>query len=243
LLIHGLAGGAHEWRATAKHLVSSHRVLAFDQRGHGLSDKPSGNYSRDTYVRDAIKVVEQLALGPVVLIGQSMGGVNAMLVAARRQDLARALIMIEATPARNPTAAHDIKAWLHTWPARFPTREEALAFFGGSSQRSRAWVEGLEVLEDGSGLCPRFRPDDMVDSISDLAERDYWGDWSRTDCPTLVIVGDSGSVPSDALDEMRRRKPSLRLVRVNNAGHDVHLDQPGSVAKTVQICARRWVRI
>jgi len=138
LLVHGLAGGAHEWRATAKLLVSSHRVLAFDQRGHGFSSKPSGNYSRDAYVGDVIQVIEQLSLAPLVLIGQSMGGLNAMLVAARRPDLVRGLIMIEATPDRDPTVIGDIQVWLNKWPERFQTQEEALAFFGGSSPSSRA---------------------------------------------------------------------------------------------------------
>ncbi len=232
LLIHGLAGAAHEWRALAKLLTASHRVFAFDQRGHGFSAKTPGKYSRDAYVRDAIRIIERLlSLGPLVLVGQSMGGLNATLVAARRPELVRGLVIIEAAPARCPTIAQEIRDLLDKWPSHFRTREEALTFFGGDSRYARAWVEGLE---ESDGFRARFRKEDMVESIADLAVHDYWDDWDRIACPTLVVVGTRGSTGSGVLDEMTRRKPWIHLERVENAGHDVHLDQPEAVGKAVQ---------
>ncbi|HZR43845.1 MAG TPA: alpha/beta hydrolase [Ktedonobacteraceae bacterium] len=74
LLLHGLARRANEWRETAYWLIEHHHVFALDQRGHGVSDKATRDYSRDAYVNDVISVIEQLELHPVILIGQSMGG-------------------------------------------------------------------------------------------------------------------------------------------------------------------------
>src|SRR5271166_2589589 len=97
LLLHGLCGCADEWRATAAWLRDEHHVFALDQRGHGSSKKAVKDYTLEAYATDAIAAIEHLQEGPMTLIGQSMGGVHALIAAARRPDLCRALIVIEAT--------------------------------------------------------------------------------------------------------------------------------------------------
>lgn len=84
LLLHDLAGRANEWHSTAQWLIHQGHVFALDQRGHGQSEKGLDDYSRDAYIQDVIAVIKQFHLAPVLLIGQSMGGQNAFLVAARR---------------------------------------------------------------------------------------------------------------------------------------------------------------
>ena len=74
LLLHGLAGHAGEWSETATWLTGNHRALALDQRGHGLSTHAPKDVSREAHVADVAFVIDQLNLGPVVLIGQSLGG-------------------------------------------------------------------------------------------------------------------------------------------------------------------------
>jgi len=114
LLLHGLAGRGNEWHDTANRLTQHGHVFALDQRGHGRSAKGLDDYSRDVYVDDAVAVIEQLQLAPTLLIGQSMGGLNAFLVAARRPDLVRALIVVEARPSLSPSAQSDVEKWLNS---------------------------------------------------------------------------------------------------------------------------------
>jgi pimeloyl-ACP methyl ester carboxylesterase len=125
LILHGLAGQAMEWRNSASWLVRHGRVLALDQRGHGRSDRNLAGASRGAYVADAINLIEHLGLSRVVLIGQSMGGVNAYLVAARRSDLVRALIVIEAGVAKGDRERiNSTIRWLTKWPVPFDSFEE-----------------------------------------------------------------------------------------------------------------------
>jgi pimeloyl-ACP methyl ester carboxylesterase len=225
LLLHGLAGRANEWRSTARWLSHRHRVLALDQRGHGMSDKGVPDYSRGAYVDDVVAVIERLGLGPAVLVGQSMGGLNAFLVAARRPDLVRALVVVEASPGGpNPQVPERVGAWLDSWPVPFPTLADAKAFFGGDTLSAQTWLEVLEEHPDG--YRPLFRREDMVSSMADTAERDYWGEWSRVRCPALVVVGERGFVPQDDVAEMARRVASARGALVPEAGHDLHLERP-----------------
>jgi pimeloyl-ACP methyl ester carboxylesterase len=104
LLLHGLAGDAREWEGTAAWLTESARVLALDTRGHGDSERRPEDVSTAARVADVITAIEQLQLEPVILIGQSLGGVTAMLVAAERPELVRALIVADASPAAGDEA-------------------------------------------------------------------------------------------------------------------------------------------
>jgi pimeloyl-ACP methyl ester carboxylesterase len=105
LLLHGLAGDAQEWDETAEWLSERCRVLALDARGHGDSERRPDDVSTAACVADVVFAIEQLQLAPVILIGQSLGGVTAMLVAAERPELMRALIVADASPAAGDDAA------------------------------------------------------------------------------------------------------------------------------------------
>jgi len=225
LLLHGLAGRANEWRSAAVWMAEGYRVLALDQRGHGMSDKGLRDYSRKAYVDDVVAVIQRLGLGPVVLVGQSMGGLNAFLAAARRPDLVRALVVVEASPGDPvPEVPERVGAWLDSWPVPFPTLADARAFFGGDTLYAQTWLEVLE--EHPEGYRPQFRREDMLASVSDIAERDYWDEWDRVRCPTLGVGGARGYVAEDELREMARRIPSGSYARIPEAGHDLHLERP-----------------
>lgn len=224
LLVHGLAGRGNEWRSTAEWLRRAHRVFALDQRGHGQSEKPTGDYSRDAYVRDLIGVIERLQPRPALLIGQSMGGINAFLAAARRPDLVRGLIAVEASPAANPSAQRNARTWLEGWPLPFPTLADAKAFFGGDTLYAQTWLEVLEERPDG--YWPQFDIESMAQSMADVVAGDHWDEWERVRCPTLVVGGANSFVPQEELREMVQRNPHARFAQIADAGHDLHLEQP-----------------
>lgn len=112
VLLHGLAGCAEEWAETALALTREYRVLAPDQRGHGRSERRPQDVSRGAYVTDVAMWIEQFEAAPAVLVGQSLGGHTALLLAARRPDLVSALVVVEATPAANPAARDGVRRWL-----------------------------------------------------------------------------------------------------------------------------------
>lgn len=222
VLLHGLAGHAKEWVETASWLVASHRVLAPDARGHGASERRPSDVSRAVHVADVELWLENLDLGPVLLVGQSFGGHTAFLVASRRPDLVNGLVVVEATPEAAPHVADDMEQWLESWPVPFPSREAALAFFGDDTLWG-AWTAGLAVAADG--LRPRFDIEVMIASLEELAERDYWKEWSGVRCRTLVVRAENG-VPREAALRMIQLQPRATLVEITDAQHDVHLEQP-----------------
>jgi pimeloyl-ACP methyl ester carboxylesterase len=223
VLAHGLAGHAGEWDGTAEWLGRAHRVVAPDARGHGRSERRPGDVSRTACVDDLAHWIELLGIAPAVVIGQSLGGHTAFLLAARRPELVRALVVAEAAPPADPDAPATVEAWLRSWPLPFASRREALGFFGDTTW-GRAWTDGLERRTDG--LWPAFDADVMVASLAETSQRDYWDEWRRISCPTLVVrAGDEG-VPAELVDRMVAEAQNASSAVVPDAGHDLHLYQP-----------------
>ncbi|MGX2995686.1 alpha/beta fold hydrolase [Streptomyces sp. JNUCC 64] len=225
VLLHGLAGHAGEWDVIARGLSPRHRVVAVDQRGHGASERRPGDVSRAAYVADVVAVVERLGLERPVLVGQSLGGHTALLAAAAHPGLFRGLVLVEAGPGGpSPGVQKEIGGWLDSWPRPFPSREAAVAFFGGGPV-GEGWAAGL-VERDG-GWWPGFEREVMVGSLAENARRSFWDEWSRVDCPTLAVLGQSGIIPPRDVDGMFRRRPAATVaLSVPGTGHDVHLERP-----------------
>jgi pimeloyl-ACP methyl ester carboxylesterase len=229
LFLHGLAGHAGEWDATAVAIGRSHRVLALDQRGHGRSERRPAQLTRSAYVADVAAVVNALRASPVVLVGQSLGGHTAMLTAARYPRLVRALVVVDAWPGGDPAAPWEIGDWLASWPVPFPSYAAAVRFFGGGD-RGRAWADGLTQGVDG--WRPRFVPELLVESLRESSAEPFWADWRAIRCPTLVVRAGQGVVPPAQARLMLDRLPGTELVELPDAGHDLHLERP-----------REWHRI
>jgi pimeloyl-ACP methyl ester carboxylesterase len=221
--LHGLGGYAREWDETASWL-RSHRVVAPEQRGHGRSERSPADLSPQAFVEDAEMWARELGLAPTVLVGQSLGGLTAILLAAERPDLVRGLVVIEATPAADPGAPARLRAWLDSWPVPFASRRDAADFFGREGAGPDTWAAGLDERPDG--LWPSFDPEVLVAILAKASGRSYREDWARISCPALVVRGRRGWMAEDETRQMLDELPGARLAEIPDAGHDVHLDQP-----------------
>lgn len=229
LLLHGLAGHLGEWDdLTTRLLADGHRVVRYDARGHGASTRTPADMTRAAAVRDAVTVLTELSLPPAILLGQSLGGLTALLTTAAHPALVTSLILVEAGPAgRNPELPAQMAGWLDSWPVPFPSRPEATAFLG-----HEAWADGLDWREDGGHA--RVDRDTMVAAVRELATEDYWAQWARVSCPTLVVRGEKGTMPAGEATEMRTRRPAdTQVTVVPEAGNDVHLDRPEALHEAV----------
>jgi len=231
ILLHGLCGHAGEWAATASWLSKSHRVVVPEQRGHGRSDRNPADVSRTAFVDDAVMWVEQLGLAPAVLVGHSLGGHTAFLLATRRPDLVRGLVVAEATPQVDPEASARVRAWLEAWPVPFTSHEQAIRFFGGNTLRAQVWLSGLE--QRNVEFWPRFDTSVMLGALNEIACRSYWDEWGRIRCPVLVVRAQHG-VPAEDTQRMVELLRHARLVEIEKSGHDIHLDQPQRWRETLQ---------
>jgi esterase len=200
------------------------RVVALDQRGHGDSDHAK-TYTRDDYLSDLNSLFAHLALNkPVVMLGNSLGGVNAYQFAARRPELVRALV-IEDIGA----VIGDDTSFALPWRGVYETREALV---------QRVGIRFLPYLEPSfrqtaEGWRLAFDPRDTVASQNSL-NGDHWKDWLASDCPALLIRGKDSRVTSQVhMEQMASRRPNTRL-EVLDGGHVIHMDNPTGVAHAVK---------
>lgn len=97
VLLHALGERGSDWKLVTERLAESFQVITLDLRGHGDSDWP-GDYSFRVMCDDVIGFLDNLDLGPAVVIGHSMGGVIAYLVAIHRSDLVEKLVIEDVSP-------------------------------------------------------------------------------------------------------------------------------------------------
>ncbi|MGW2893122.1 alpha/beta fold hydrolase [Streptomyces sp. NPDC001212] len=222
LALHGHFGEGRTFARLAQDLGDHWRIIALDQRGHGYSGRPA-DFSRSGYVQDAASLLEDLGLSGTVVLGHSLGGVNAYQLAARHPHLVRALI-IEDIGAE----VDDDLSFSLAWPHRAPTRAGLLDGLGASASYL---TDAVREYADGWGLA--FSPHDMNTSQQQL-NGDHWNDWLASDCPALLIRGSRSLVLSAGhAKDMVARRPRTHLTELP-AGHTVHETDPAGFATAVR---------
>jgi 2-(acetamidomethylene)succinate hydrolase len=94
IFLHPSSGYGRMWQDTTAHLPADYNVYALDQRGHGDSSRPDGEYSAGELARDLKLFTDKLGLRRVIVAGHSLGGRVALCFAAAHPDLTAALIMV-----------------------------------------------------------------------------------------------------------------------------------------------------
>lgn len=233
LCLHGLAGHAGEWADTAAALADCARVVAFDARGHGGSERVPADVSRHVHVADAVSVIEALTEAPVVAVGQSLGGQTALLLTAERPDLVRGLVVVEASPDSGDGRAFlHVEKSLRSWPVPFASRSAAVSYFASRGFAAGPWADGLEQRDDG--WWPRFDVDVLVETLREADRRTYWDQWESIRCPILIVRGANGTLPPDHARLLTERARNAKLIEIEDASHDVHLEQPQKWANALR---------
>jgi esterase len=226
LALHGHYGCARMFAELAKTLSPKWRVIAIDQRGHGWSDKPD-DYTREAYVNDLIGIIDTLNLAPIIVLGHSLGGINAFQFAARFPGAVRAMI-VEDIGANNS----DCPTYIFDGPARFDSITQLLDFLKSKDlENDPYFLASLIEYPDGWGF--QFRYDHMFNS-QQLLHGDWTEDWLASICPALLLHGHKSWVlKTDHAREMTKIRPDTRLVEFPNSGHTIHDDAPEEFSKAV----------
>jgi pimeloyl-ACP methyl ester carboxylesterase len=178
------------------------------------------------WARPATRQPWPLEFAEVDLVGQSMGAHTALLVAARRPDLIRRLVLLEGGVGGGGANGYPARLgqWFASWPVPFPDRESAVSFLG-STATARAWAQDLEMRDDG--YWPRFDPDILESAITAVADQARWTEWGQITAPTLMVLAERSAIDPDEVQRMQAARAQVGHVVVPDCGHDVHLDQPG----------------
>lgn len=229
VMIHGAQGDQTMFAGLAPTLATSFRVLTFDQRGSGLSEKPDMDYSIAMLADDTAALMDHLGLSPAHVIGVSMGGMIAQELALRHPRKVRALVL-GCTTAGGPK---EIRAEGNALAAAYSTAPMSAEERGAALARaafSKGYLERHPEIIPAMIEARRQRPIDPIalgHRMKALHEHDTYDRLPKINCPTLIITGkDDALIAWENSRILAERIPGSTLVLLEPAGHCFWLEQP-----------------
>jgi pimeloyl-ACP methyl ester carboxylesterase len=253
LLLHGLASTCHIWDLVAPLLAEDFRVVALDQRGHGLSAQVEDGFDFATVSGDAAAFIGFLGWDRPVIAGHSWGADVALELAAAHPELASGLIFVDggtiepsARPGWTPEQAREDMAppiFSGFTPEMMRSRVKEGARFGPNPSETvvEAVLANFRVLEDGT-IQSQLRRENHLRIIDALWDHQPSQLYPTLQCPVLMLPARQSR--PDALDRRFRREeamamaasllPVSKTVWLENSIHDVPLQRPELVANTIR---------
>lgn len=229
ILLHGLMTNGSCWTNLALTLEKEYDVIMPDARGHGKSGVPEYGYQYIDHANDVAGLISALGLPPLVLLGHSMGGMTAAVVASRKPNLLHGLILADPT-FLSPKVQHEVHesdvADQHRKILKMSLDEIVAEAQGRHPNRS------LETLE----LFARARLQTSIKAFDVLTppNPDYKQLVKKIDVPSLLIYGDTGVVSADVAEELQHFNSRFKVEQIREAGHALHLDQPERFSTVVK---------
>ena len=242
ILLHGGAQNAHTFDTVA--LALQRPLLALDLPGHGHSDpSPNPSSSLENNANDVARALEQLTSTPLPLVGMSLGGLTALVVAHEHPELVRRLALIDITPGVNEKKAHHITDFVNG-PASFSNFDEMLARTmehnptRSESSLRRGILHNALERDDGTWVWRHQRSAQLRSDPP--AAGVLWSTLAALTMPVMLVraMGPGSVVDDDDESEFLRRRPDARIVHVGESGHSVQGDQPLVLAAVLdEFCA------
>jgi pimeloyl-ACP methyl ester carboxylesterase len=230
VFLHYWGGSSSTWKHVTRRLASSYRTIAIDHRGWGESDAPTNGYALADLAADAEGVIQALDLKRYVLVGHSMGGKAAQLMASHRLVGLTGLVLVAPsppTPMAMPPEAREMMS------SAYSSRESVEATIDNVLTAKPLSAEDREqVIKDSLRGAPQAKVAwPGATSLENIASR-----VGSINVPTVVIAGELDKV--DTIDTLRRelltRIPRASLEVVPSTGHLSMLESPEDVAELIK---------
>ena len=236
VFLHYWGGSSRTWAPVIEGLSKTSRCVAIDFRGWGRSSKVATDYSLETLADDVVAIIDALGLQAFIIVGHSMGGKVAQLVAARRPAGLERLILVAPAP---PTALEVPEDQRRRMLASYETPEGAekvVEVFSppqlSDVSRRRVLEFRQQIIEDtlaGSPGAKRAWPEDgMIADISEAA--------SQIAAPVRIIVGGADIVETEASLRAAFGKviPSADFIVLPGVGHLSPIEATAEVVEAIR---------
>jgi len=204
----------------------SFRVLTFDQRGTGLSDKPDMPYTIAMFADDTAALMDHVGFARAHIMGMSMGGMIAQEFALRHPNKTRSLVLGCTTPGGPYSIRATGSAAYSTQPMSAEERGRAMA----EAAFTKGYIDKHPELIPSMIESRRQRPIDPVGfalRMKAATTHDVYGRLPQIKCPTLVITGkDDALISWENSRLIAERIPGAQMEILEPAGHCFWVEQP-----------------
>jgi 2-(acetamidomethylene)succinate hydrolase len=254
ILLHGSSGYGLMWEWTAGHLGNSFHVFALDQRGHGDSDRPDGEYSAEEYARDIHEFMQALDLPSAIVGGHSLGGRVSQVFAAVYPAQCQGIILVGGVHLSN--FFHDRQRMANVLrsacdmfnsPTEFGSRDKAMDFLRGS-RGTRETEESLNhriehnMVPNGNGYSVKYDTVRVAQGLMHMAVdlRNYA---PKVACPVVILRSTIGSeLTPESAQEIAKLWRNGTVVDVEG-GYLLHVQNPAGTAEAVAKFVETTTRI
>ena len=252
VLLHPSSGYGRMWEATATALGSRFHVYALDQRGHGSSGRPDGDYSAEEYADDLNLFFRQVGIDKAIVAGQSLGGRVGQVFAAVYPSQIQGIGLVGGPHTSNffPTTQEVIKVLgashrMLESQTEFPSRDAALAYLrtarprdGEASLRHR-----LEhnFVAAGTGVAARYDKVRVALGLAHMADdlRKYA---ARASCPVAILRGThSSELTPEQAKEIAGCWKNAAVIDVEG-DYALQMENPAGLAQALSSFAAQAVR-
>ena len=227
VFVHGFACDHSQFTAQMDHLSPHRRVVAVDLRGHGRSDAPTQPYTMEGYADDVAWMCGAIGIERATIVGHSMGGIVASLVASRHPDLVVGLVVLDSAIVPIPELTAGLVGWADS--LRGDDYLDSLRqvndvyFEPGDDPRVKADVQGSMYAPQHVLVSSAEHMADFVISSANgepVARPDTWR------CPVLHV---SAAYQMNDVARFRGLCPQLIVAQTAGAGHYHHLLVPDQI--------------
>ena len=221
VLLHGLTGNGACWSPLARSLEDEFDVVMPDARGHGKSSAPLHGYRYGDHANDVAGLIRGLGLAAPILLGHSMGGMTAAVVASQIGDVVRGVVLADPTflsPERQREVCDSDVAEQHR---RLLSSNKNDVLAEARIRHPRRSSEILELLAQAR-LQTRMSAFDVLTPPNP----EYRQLVSTICVPILLVIGDVPVVSIETARELQNLNPRVRVEQIQDAGHGVPYDQP-----------------
>jgi pimeloyl-ACP methyl ester carboxylesterase len=247
VLLHGLASNKQTWRRVGQALAAAgHRVVAVDQRGHGLSDKPTAGYDFGTITDDLALLLDALGLEAPLIAGQSWGGNVVLEFGARYPRRAAGLIFVDGGILDLQQGGHAGGDWEAVAqnlrpPPLTGTPRSALKQLIATHNPTwdddgvEATLGNFETLPDGT-VRPWLTLDRHMLILRALWEQRPGDLYARVQAPVLIAMADDGHGSAWTVAKHRMvataqaALPRSKVHWFHDTAHDIHVHRPLALA-------------
>ncbi|MBK5961834.1 hypothetical protein CCR97_27025 [Rhodoplanes elegans] len=226
-----LATNRSMWDGQAAALRETHRVLRYDQRGHGASDAPAGPYDFDLLIADLAALLDAVGVTRCSLVGLSMGGSTVLGYAARHPERVDRVVACDTSAASSPESAR-------AWAERIAlARAEGMAAL--VEPTVTRWCPPAIVAANPPHLDKlrkmiRTTPvEGFAGCAAALADHDLRPAAATITRPTLFVVGEKDGTTPAAMRRLADALPGAGFAVIPGAGHIANMDAPDAFDRVV----------
>jgi 2-succinyl-6-hydroxy-2,4-cyclohexadiene-1-carboxylate synthase len=229
LCLHGRYGRGETWVDFIRHYGERYRVIAPDQRGHGLSGKPLSRYSVAEMSADMVALLQYLELDSAIVVGHSMGGGIAGYLAAHHPEMVKGLAILDKSAAGPEGVLPSLEEiapidpLTKDWPMPFSSLIEAQTFIKNALESQLSYEYFMNSLvETVAGYQMLFSAQAMAANIA--CYRSWFDLLPKLKCPVLLMrAKESGAVSDEDFAKMKALIPNCMACEIDHPDHNVHL--------------------